>query len=427
MKLFYCVRLCFTISGGLLITGTAACAQPGNPLRRLLRQDAALAPVVQQAQAYRVQVLYTQIRRDAQGQPHFRCYRYRVRPHEYFYPASAIKLPTAVVALEKLRALSGTIPELTPEAPMRTDSAYARQTAAFYDSSSATGRPSVAQYIRKMLLVSDNDAYNRLYEFVGPEALNTGLRRHGVRHTVLRHRLSVGDTDSAARHTNPIALYADTALTRPLYVQPAAFFRGQWPRPLRKGRRIGEAYMQGNRRINEPLDFSTKNTASLPDLQQVLRAVLFPEAVPARQRFALAPSDTEFLRRYLSLLPRQSDFPAYDSVAYPDNYAKFLLAGGPAGPLPPGVRIYNKIGQAYGFLIDNAYIQNRESGVEFLLSAVVYTNADGVLNDDQYEYETVGFPFLRRLGEVVYAYEAKRQASRKAKTVWNGGISSRKN
>jgi hypothetical protein len=391
-------------------------AQPGSPLRRLLRQDAALAPVLQNAATHRVQILYTQIRRDAQGRPHFRSYRYRMRPREYFYPASAIKLPTAVLALEKLRALSAAIPELTPEAPMRIDSAYERQTRVLYDSTSATGRPSIAQYIRKMLLVSDNDAYNRLYEFVGPEALNTGLRRHGLRHTVLRHRLSVGDTDSTARHTNPVALYTDTALTRPLYVQPAAFFAGKWPRPVRHGRRIGQAYMQGGQRVNEPFDFSARNSTSLPDLQQVLRAVLFPGSVPRRHRFALAAPDTELLRRYLHLLPRQSTYPHYDSVAYPDNYAKFLLAGGAAGPLPPGVRIYNKIGQAYGFLIDNAYIENPDQGVEFLLSAVIYTNADGVLNDDQYEYDAVGLPFLRRLGEVVYAYEVQRQTRAKPKS-----------
>ncbi|SNC74610.1 Beta-lactamase enzyme family protein [Hymenobacter gelipurpurascens] len=415
MKCSLRVGLLLLVAAWITTESSSAQAQPGNPLRRLLRQDAALAPVLQQAAAHRVQILYTQIHRDAQGRPHFRSFRYRVRPHEYFYPASAIKLPTAVLALEKLRALSANIPDLTPEAPLRIDSAYARQTPVLHDSSSATGRASLAQYIRKMLLVSDNDAYNRLYEFVGPATLNAGLYRHGLRHTVLRHRLSVGDTDSTARHTNPVALYADTTLTRPLYVQPAAFFAGKWPRPVHKGVRIGEAHMQGSQRINEPLDFSTKNTTSLADLQQVLRAVLFPEAVPARQRFALAPSDTEFLRRYLSLLPRQSTFPHYDSTAYPDNYAKFLLAGGPAAPLPPGVRIYNKIGQAYGFLIDNAYIRNEALGVEFLLSAVVYTNSDGVLNDDQYEYDTVGFPFLRRVGEVVYAYEVQQQANRKAK------------
>ena len=48
-------------------------------------------------------------------------------------------------------------------------------------------------------------------------------------------------------------------------------------------------------------------------------------------------------------------------------------------------------------------------GVEFLLSAVVYVNANGVLNDDQYEYDTIGFPFLRESGRHVYEAECRRK------------------
>ena len=33
--------------------------------------------------------------------------------------------------------------------------------------------------------------------------------------------------------------------------------------------------------------------------------------------------------------------------------------------------------------------------------AVLYTNADGVLNDDAYEYEQVADPFMADLGQVV--------------------------
>ncbi|GGG56532.1 hypothetical protein GCM10011378_35890 [Hymenobacter glacieicola] len=383
--------------------------QAQNPLRRLLQSDSVLAPVLQEAAAHRVQILYTQIRRDSQGRPHFRSYGYRLRPREYFYPASTIKLPTAVLALEKLHALRLQVPGLSSESPLRIDSAARGQTRVVRDASSPTGRASVAHYVRKVLLVSDNDAFNRLYEFVGPAGLVAGLRRHGLRHTLVRHRLSVGDQDSTARQTNPLAFFADTSLTRPLYLQPAATYSGPWPRQARRGWGVGRAHLQGAVRVEAPLDFHPKNTTSLPDLQRTLRAVLFPETEPARRRFQLAPADYALLRDYLHRLPRESDAPRYPATEYPDNYAKFLLAGGPAGPLPPGVQIYNKIGQAYGFLIDNAYITDPAHGVEFLLSAVVYVNQDGVLTDDQYEYDTVGLPFLRRLGQRVYQHEVQRR------------------
>jgi hypothetical protein len=267
----------------------------------------------------------------------------------------------------------------------------------------------LAHYVRKALLVSDNDAFNRLYEFVGPAELNAGLARLGLRQSRLLHRLSVGDQEPGSRHTNPIAFYADTAATQLLHQQPAAYFAGPWPQLKLPDQRIGRAYMKGEQQVNEPLDFSQKNAFSLPDLQQLLRAVLFPETLPLAQRLRLAPSDYSLLRQALSQLPRESPRPRYDPVNYPNTYAKFFLGGGGVSPLPPGVRVFNKMGQAYGFLIDNAYIVNAEKGVEFLLSAVVYVNADGVLNDDRYEYDLIGFPFLRDLGQRLYEAELKRK------------------
>jgi hypothetical protein len=259
-----------------------------------------------------------------------------------------------------------------------------------------------------VLLVSDNDAYNRLYEFVGPGPLNAALRARGYRRVRLMHRLSVGDKEPGSRHTNPMAFFADSARQTVVYQQTAAFHAGAWPQLNLKGEEIGQGYMQGDQLVQEPLDFSTKNYISLADLQGVLRAIMFPETLPQKRRFQLAEADYEFLRRYMSMLPRESPAPRYDSLEYPNNYAKFLLAGGPAGPLPSGVRIFNKIGQAYGFLIDNAYIMDAERGVEFLLSAVIYVNADGILNDDRYEYDAIGFPFMRDLGQAVYQYELNR-------------------
>ena len=98
----------------------------------------------------------------------------------------------------------------------------------------------------------------------------------------------------------------------------------------------------------------------------------------------------------------------YQTFNQGHTYAKFLLGGGGIAPLPPGVRVFNNIGQAYGFLIDNAYVQDEAHDMEFLLSAVLYVNADGGLNDDKYEYDRIDFPFLRDLGWRMYEAERRR-------------------
>jgi hypothetical protein len=113
----------------------------------------------------------------------------------------------------------------------------------------------------------------------------------------------------------------------------------------------------------------------------------------------------------MARLPRESLEPVYAPEDYPDSFAKYLLAGGEPA-LPEGVTIYNKIGQAYGFTTDNAYIVDRERGIEFFLAATVYTNANQRFNDDAYEYDEVAIPFMRDLGRLIYDHERTLAAAR---------------
>ncbi|MFM7838564.1 MAG: hypothetical protein ACKO6K_03275, partial [Chitinophagaceae bacterium] len=46
------------------------------------------------------------------------------------------------------------------------------------------------------------------------------------------------------------------------------------------------------------------------------------------------------------------------------------------------------------------------------VSAMIYCNSDGILNDSNYDYDSVGFPFLKNLGQVLYQYERTRKRSR---------------
>ncbi|RYU79133.1 hypothetical protein [Hymenobacter persicinus] len=152
---------------GLQVVAAPVQAHRGNPLPRLLRADATrLGRVGREPGRYRLQVLSTRIDRDARNRPHFRTFRYGGRPRQYFYPASTVKLPAAVLALQKLRGLRYRIPGLTLNSPLRIDSTFVGQTRVERDTSSATGKASIGQYISKVLLVSDNDTFNRLYEFV---------------------------------------------------------------------------------------------------------------------------------------------------------------------------------------------------------------------------------------------------------------------
>jgi hypothetical protein len=60
-----------------------------------------------------------------------------------------------------------------------------------------------------------------------------------------------------------------------------------------------------------------------------------------------------------------------------------------------------------------AYIIDFEQQIEFVLGAVIYVNENEILNDGEYEYETVGYPFMKDLGQVFYEYELTRPRAHK--------------
>lgn len=350
---------------------------------------------------YRLQIIYIQINRDSANHPSFVEYHYHVNPDSYFYPASTVKMPIAFTALEKLNNLD--IAGLNKFTPMFTDSVYPGTSAVNEDTSAADGLPSVSQYIKKIFLVSDNDAANRLYEFNGQAHLNNSLHKRGYVKTDILHRLDISLTEDQNRHTNPVRFVAGE---REIYAQPEIYNRQ--PYPFRNDE-VGKAYEKNGKIIYSPMDFSQKNRAPLSDLLHILQSVIFPYAVPVEQRFNLSEEDYSFLYQYMSAYPTESLHPFYDPAQYSQSYVKFLLFGGdPSAHIPTYLRSFSKSGWAYGFLTDVAYIADFQHKVEFLLATTLYVNSDGVLNDDHYDYDSVGKPFMKNLGEIIYRYELKR-------------------
>lgn len=374
-----------------------------NFLKTLIHDNASpqLKTTLNNPDTFHYQLIYTKIDRDKNNKPRFTDYYYHVSKNDYFNPASTVKMPLAFLALEKMNTLHEY--GIDKDTPMLTDSAYAAQTTAFHDSTAANGLPSLAQYIKKIFLVSDNDAYNRLYEFLGQENINKSLWSKGYPDIRITRRFVTMNEDEN-RHTNPIRFRNGSKL---LYRQPAAFSNIAFN--FNKQILIGKAhYNRLEELINEPMDFTTHNNVPLEDLKQILQAVLFPDETPHKKRFGLTEEDYRFLYQYMSEYPSESTFPKYDSIEYFDSYTKFFMFKSGRKKIPSYIRIFNKPGWSYGFLTDVAYIVDFKNKVEFMLSGTIYVNSDGVLNDDKYEYEQTGYPFFQEIGNIIYQYELTR-------------------
>jgi len=380
-----------------------------NVLYKLLHRHAdQFGDVLQRPGQYDVQIIYTQIDRDENNFPHFTSHPFQLDEKKYYYPASTVKMPIAFLALEKINRLK--IMGLDKYSTLKHDAGSPPQTAADTDSTAANGLPSVAHYIKKIFIVSDNDANNRLYEFLGQAQINEALWSKGFENVKLVHRLGIGGFDEEAnRRTNPVRFLQGEKL---LYHQGEVY--GHADRDFRlEGTLRGKGYYEDGQLVNAPFDFSKKNYISLQTQHDILKAVIFPEAMPAAQRFDLTEDDYRFLYQVMSEKPSESRFPDYGDK--PDHYVKFFMFGDrqDGEKMPANIRIFNKVGWAYGFLTDVAYIVDFEAGVEFFLSATICVNENGIFNDDTYEYESVGLPFLANLGRVIYEHEKQRKRKRK--------------
>jgi hypothetical protein len=353
-----------------------------NILQETLASDnPKIKKVMSNPEEFELQIIYTQIFRDKNNKVSFKDFTYNLNAVNYFYPASTVKLPIAILALEKLNTIKNT----------SKDTQYLIE-----------GKPEKLRFseeITKVFAVSDNDASNNLFEFIGSDYLIDSMKAKGLAPFGVSNRVSIPNAGNPI--TKPITLYIDDNTIVNL---PAIHNRPSFPLQLNKLKK-GIGFMKDDVFVNEPFDFSNKNYYPLETLHNTMKRIVFPEVFTATERFNLTEKDREFILFSMQNLPKNA---GYNSTEYYDGYCKFFMFGDTKENIPSTIKIYNKVGDAYGTLIDCAYIVDFENKVEFIVSATLLVNKDGVFNDDKYEYDAIGFPFLAELGRQLYAKNLKK-------------------
>jgi len=365
----------------LMVTACGPLAEIDPLAQALASQHPAIRRVMEDPVPHEVQIRYTQI--DRRGDSiQFTDYDYQVDRDRYFYPASTVKFPAAVAALEKLHQIDS----------LDRDSRFYVEE----DSVETT----FAQAILELFAVSDNRANNRLIEFLGQDDLNGRMHRRGVGPIRIAHRLSA--PDAYALTTKPLIVYLNdstTALGRVTH--------NTVPEALElEGIKKGVGYYQGDSLWQGAFDFSLKNYFPIEAQHGLLKRIVFPQAFDPGLRFDLGKGGRDLLLGAMAVLPREA---GYDPRDFPDPYGKFLIFGDSTDPIPDHIKIYNKVGYAYGTLTDCAYIVDQINGLDFMVTATILVNSDGIFNDDRYDYDGVGIPFLAQLGRELLHYEMKRK------------------
>lgn len=368
-----------------------------QPERFRIALDPALAA------EHRVQILVSFVERDGRA---WKLERHGFRADvEYFYPASAIKLCAAVAALQTLRALAAQggkqarrARRVDLDTPLVFHPLFPGERRVTDDSSNvASGRITLGHLIRQMIIVSSNEAFNRLYELVGHHAMNEMMWSAGLRDTYFFHRLSVMRSPDEHRRTPRVdfetraGVVTIPARQSDLTLQPRAL----------PGLDVGQRYVEGRREVAAPMSFAQKNRISLIDLQNLLVMVMRPDIALGLPGFSLEESDRAFLQRALREPPAESKNPVFPPEEH--DILRFKPVMGGLLRIAPATRwgVWSKAGTAYGFRIENAYVLDQQRKRAMFFTVAIYANADGTLNDDKYEYDTVSDPFIHDLAEAV--------------------------
>jgi len=340
-------------------------------------KDSTLRKVLGNMDKYEVQITYSEIQR-INGGIVFK--DTTVGKPNYFYPASTVKFPVAVLALEKLNTLDS----------------INRNTKFYIEGD--TIETTFAKEITKIFAVSDNDAFNRLVEFLGQDYINEKLSDKGIKDVRISHRLS---TDNAYEiTTKPLVIYKNDSST---VVSKTIINTSAKPLEL-IGIKKGIGYMDEDSIVHQPFNFSLKNNYPIAAQHNVLKRIFFPEAFAEQERFHLSKNQLTFLKNAMKSYPKEA---GYNATDYYDSYGKFFMYGDSKEPIPSHIKIYNKVGYAYGTITDCAYIVDTKNNIEFLITATLLVNKNKVFNDNTYEYDTVGIPFLASLGKKIYEYHLK--------------------
>ncbi len=290
---------------------------------------------------------------------------------EYFYPASSVKTCAAIAALAQLKLESDRVGEpLGLDTPLRFHPLFPDDRMEDSDPSHvANGTITAGHDMRKVFLVSDNGAYNHLYELAGNERVNAAMRRAGLTRTRILHRLSEFRSAEDQLRTPRIDLL-DGPAGQVLATIPARTSLFAETNDDLTGISIGTAHTRGDDVIDGPMSFARKNFMPLRELLDMNVMLLRPDIeIPRRGGFDLSTGERAFIAEAMAAAPRESRDPVYDVTDFPDDYSKFLAPGLLELRDTGELTVRDKVGRAYGFSVTNAEVVDARFFVNFLVSS----------------------------------------------------------
>ena len=374
-----------------------ACSPSGSTLGEILGKGSAGFQEILYSAEHEVQIIYGEIRNNTI------VHHYFGDTSAYFYPASSIKMLNAFAAMQWLNDH-----EFGLDSRLFLDSSLHHPRRLSYDSLFADSIQA-ANLLRKIFVYSDNQASNILFNFLGKNYINALYDEIGIG-TRLVHQLGENAYSFSPESNNWTSASKIYDGQRKLGFESVQQNFSSSLAPGNQTKGTGFIDKDGQL-IEQGFDFSARNYVPLAHLLGALERIVSPGMFDPANQFSLADNSRAQLLDIMALRPKDLPYPI-DTL--PDNYVKFLMLGDQeATTYPSTLKILNKVGWAYGYLSDIAFVQDDKNGVSFFLAATIHVNDNDIYNDGVYEYKETGLPFLGELGRLVHAYELEKKTTRK--------------
>ena len=360
-----------------------------NPIELVLKSDPYLKEIIKDKEDYEIQVMLTKVNHD-NTKIDFQNYQYQHDENQYFYPASTIKLPIVVLTLKKINELRSKGSDITLKSKIILNNVDNYSNFKLQDSIT-----SFQNLIADIFLVSDNSASNILIDFIGYNYFNDEMQNAGFDRTYLNHKFN---PDPYVNSTWQISDLNNNVISS-INDNQKIIKADDKINGLDKGER---RYFNGEI-LDESLNFSEKNRFSITDMHNLIKYIFYPEIFDKANTFNLNVEDYDFIRYWMSRFTYEDIGEKFiGDEKFFETYNKFFIHGDEQSVSNEQIRVYNKIGQAYGTSIDNGLIKNYQNNVEFILTSTIYTNKNKVINDNLYEYDDIAEPFLAKLSRAIY-------------------------
>jgi hypothetical protein len=303
----------------------------------------------------------------------------------YYYPASLVKFPTVLSALNKMDRMGLSLDDkiMLHNLDINGSKSFISKT-----KKGVTFR----ELIEQTIVVSDNDYYNVLYHFVTPKYLNDYLKFRGF-DDVLIYRCFNGCSKEDQLKTAAYSIFSNSDSLK--YNEKESLL--DWASVLEEftpsdDKRIGNRFIKEGKVIQGPYDFNENLEFPINSVHDMMISFISDST---DETWQIGEDKRFFLIEKLSQSPVDIGIDKYSIQDFK------IIAFGNQELDNSRFVTYSKIGYSYGFITETAYVKDTISKSGFFLTISMYVNKNNTINDGRYQYGTVATPFMGTLTHII--------------------------